>query len=95
MLFGLQGLDTKDFVSILSEPLGYVQMQNWDQSGGSGGSEGDPEGKDGSLWNKFCGQLGQGDGVRSKWAWVRSRGVTHNYAKWIREVSIMDRRLCH
>jgi hypothetical protein len=73
-LFRLNGISDADFASVIQEPLGAVQAQNWDQRVGS------------NVWTNFCAALGSGKAAKSRSEIVRKRAVVLNYAKWIRKV---------
>lgn len=72
-LFGLQGLKhDDDFVSVLVEPLGAVQAQNWDPAESSDG------------WVRFCETISSG-GAGTQIGLVKIPAEVVNYAEWIRK----------
>jgi hypothetical protein len=73
-LFRLNGLSDADFASVIQDPLGTVQAQNWDERVGS------------PAWANFCKALGAGKAAKSRSEIVRKRAAVLNYARWIRKV---------
>ncbi|KAG8954371.1 hypothetical protein FRC04_011697 [Tulasnella sp. 424] len=72
-LFGLQGLKhDDDFVSVLVEPLGAVQAQNWDPVEST------------DSWKRFCETVSSG-GAGRQIGLVKIPAEVVNYANWIRK----------
>ncbi|KAG9017151.1 hypothetical protein FRB90_001575 [Tulasnella sp. 427] len=72
-LFGLQGLKhDDDFGSVLVEPLGAVQAQNWDPSQST------------DSWARFCETVSSG-GAGTQIGLVKIPAEVVNYANWIRK----------
>lgn len=72
-LFGLQGLKhDDDFASVLVEPLGAVQAQNWDPTQST------------DNWIRFCEAVSAG-GAGTQIGLVKIPAEVVNYANWIRK----------
>ena len=78
-LFRLNGISDADFAGVIQDPLGAVQVQNWDENVGSG------------IWADFCAVLGSGKAIKSRSEIIRKRAAVLNYAKWIRRVRLCAR----